>query len=124
VSVSSLEHNTPDNLEKVVDELMRILKPGGKLIATLGAGKNTDWFHEPSQGWCYTDDTLRKRFKLPADLSSNYNDYDRLFDALKNCGELRDNVAINYRFSKNNGLPGGKWNPKYQPVGVVKVKEG
>jgi SAM-dependent methyltransferase len=123
VSVSSLEHNTPDGLEKVVDELNRVLKPGGKLIATLGAGKDKDWFHEPSQGWCYTAQTLQKRFKLPAIISSNYNEYDRLLDELKNCRELRDNVAFNYRLSKNNGLPGGKWDLKYQPVGVVKTKE-
>lgn len=122
VSVSSLEHNTPDGLEKVVDELMRVLKPGGKLIATLGAGKDRDWFHEPSQGWCYTDDTLRKRFKMPAGVSSNYKEYDRLFDALENCRELRDNVALSYRMSKSNGLPGGRWDLKYQPVGIVKVK--
>ena len=37
VAVSALEHNTPEGLQQVVAELMRVLKPGGKLIATLSA---------------------------------------------------------------------------------------
>ncbi|MEK6221346.1 MAG: methyltransferase domain-containing protein, partial [Chloroflexota bacterium] len=39
VAVSALEHNSPDDLRLVVNELFRVLKPGGKLVATLGAGE-------------------------------------------------------------------------------------
>ncbi len=124
VSISSLEHNTPDGLAAVVDELMRVLKPGGKLIATLGAAREHDWFHEPSQGWCYTDETLRILFKLSAQTPSNYIDYDDLLDSLKNCKELRDGVSASYKLNWKNGLPGGKWDLSYQPVGVVKIKQG
>lgn len=122
VSVSSLEHNSPDELERIVDELMRVLKPGGKLIATLGAARDKDWFHEPSQGWCYTEVTLRKLFKMPLETISNYNNYNRLFDSLNNCQELYDNVHISYRLTRKKGLPRGKWDLKYQPVGVIKIK--
>lgn len=122
VSISALEHNPPDDLRAVVKELMRVLKLGGKLIATLAAAKDQDWFHEPSKGWCYTEATLRDIFELNSDGSSNYDQYDELFEALCNCTELRDNLAEFYFKSGNNGMPWGIWDPKYQPVGVVKVK--
>ncbi len=123
VAVSALEHNTPEGLALVVGELMRVLKPGGILLATLGASRDQDWFHEPSKGWCYSDGTLRRIFSLPAQAPSNYSRYDELFTALKNCAELRDNLAGFYSQSGDNGMPWGKWDPQYQPVGVCKIKE-
>ncbi len=122
VAVSALEHNSPAGLAKVVDELMRVLKPGGFLFATLGAARDTDWFHEPSQGWCYTEASLRRLFSLPGDVFSNYSQYDELFTSLKNCAELHHNLASFYFQSGNNGMPWGKWDPQYQTVGVVKQK--
>jgi SAM-dependent methyltransferase len=122
VAVSALEHNTPEGLKAVVQELMRVLKPGGVLLATLTAGKDQDWWHEASSGWCYTDRTLRQLFDLPKDAPSNYDRYDELFAALKDCAELRDNLASFYFQSKDKGMPGGVWDPQYQPVGVCKVK--
>jgi SAM-dependent methyltransferase len=122
VSVSALEHNTLEGLKAVVQELMRVLKPGGVLLATLTAGKDQDWWHEASSGWCYTDHTLRQLFDLSPDTPSNYERYDELFAALKNCAELRDNLASFYFRSGDKGMPGGVWDPQYQPVGVCKIK--
>ncbi len=122
VAVSSLEHNQPDKLAVVIDELMRVLKPGGVLLATLGASPDRDWFHEPSQGWCYTEASLRKFFRLPADAPSNYAHFDELFAELKSCQELRLGLADFYFHSGNNGMPWGKWDPQYQSVGVCKRK--
>jgi SAM-dependent methyltransferase len=122
VAVSALEHNTPEGLQKVVAEIMRKLKPGGKLLATLCAGKDKDWFHEASQGWCYTDNTLRRLFDLSADVPSNYARHDELLNSLRNNAELQDKLARIYFQSGNNGMPWGKWDPQYQPVGVCKVK--
>lgn len=124
VSVSALEHNTPEGLKAVVQELMRVLKPGGVLLATLTAGKDQDWWHEASSGWCYTDGTLRRLFDLPPDTPSNYERYDELLAALKDCTELRDNLASFYFRSGDKGMPGGVWDPQYQPVGVCKIKHG
>ena len=74
VAVSSLEHNTQEGLEQVVDELMRVLKPGGILLATLVSAREQDWWHEASSAWCYTDESLRRFFKLPPDTpSKNHN---------------------------------------------------
>ncbi len=122
VAVSSLEHNSPQDLEKVVLELIRVLKPGAKLLATLGAGRDKDWFHEPSRGWCYTEASLRRIFGLSPMASSNYDRYDELFQALRNCAELRDHLASFYARSGDNGMPWGVWDPQYQPVGVCKLK--
>ena len=123
VSISALEHNEPDSLHQIVGELMRVIKPGGRLVATLAAAKDGDWFHHPSKGWCYTETSLRKLFDLPDDCPSNYDRHDELFEALRNCAELRDNLAGFYYRSGDNGMPWGVWDPKYQPVGVVKVKQ-
>jgi SAM-dependent methyltransferase len=112
VAISSLEHNTPEGLERVVDELMRVLKPGGVLLATLTAGRDQDRWHTASSGWCYTDASLRRLFKLPPDTPANYAQYDELFARLKNCAELRDNLARFYYQSSEKGMPNGKWNPQ------------
>jgi SAM-dependent methyltransferase len=121
-AVSALEHNPPENLPQVVRELMRVLKPGGLLLATLGAARGQDWFHEPSRGWNYTEASLRMLFDLSPGAPSNYARYDELFDALKGCAELRQGLASFYSRSGDNGMPWGKWDPQYQPVGICKVK--
>ena len=122
VAVSALEHNEPDDLPSVVEELLRVLKPGGLLVATLCAAKEQDWYHEPSRGWCYTAYSLRKLFDLSKKTPDNYDRYDELFKALRNCTELSDNLATFYASSGDNGMPWGEWDPKYQPVGVCKIK--
>lgn len=122
VAVSSLEHNDPADLERVVAELMRVLRPGGSLLATLGASRDEDWFHEPSHGWCYSEASLRRAFRLSPDAPSNYSQYDEMFAALRSSRELSENLASFYVRSGDNGMPWGVWDPRYQPVGVVKVK--
>ena len=122
VAISSLEHNSPEGLEQVVTELMRVLKSGGMLLATLTAGRDQDWWHTASSGWCYTDTSLRRLFKLPPEAPSNYAQYDELFARLKDCAELRENLARFYYQSTDKGMPKGVWNPEYQPVGVCKIK--
>ena len=95
-AVSALEHNTPESLPLVVAELLRVLRPGGLLLATLGAAREQDWFHEPSHGWNYTEASLRQLFELSPAASSNYARFDELFNALKECAELRTGLASFY----------------------------
>jgi SAM-dependent methyltransferase len=122
VSISALEHNQRENVAYVVSELMRTLKPGGMLLATINSSKDKDWFHKPSQGWCLTEGSIREIFDLSNDITSNFNQYDKLFSDLYQCSELRDNLAKFYSRSGNNGMPWGVWNPQYLPAGVLKVK--
>jgi 2-polyprenyl-3-methyl-5-hydroxy-6-metoxy-1,4-benzoquinol methylase len=122
VSLSALEHNEPKHLEVVVRELMRVIKPGGILLATLGAARDKDWFHQPSHGWCYSESTLRWVFALPGEVPSNYHLYDTLFNSLYDSAELRENLAKFYSRSGDNGMPWGIWEPHYQSVGILKTK--
>lgn len=122
VAVSSLEHNSPQGLQVVVEELMRVLKPGGALLATLGAARDDGWFHEPSQGWCYNEATLREIFHISSEVESNYDEYDLLIQQLIDNQELKNNLASFYFKSGDNGMPWGEWKPEYMPVGVRKEK--
>lgn len=122
VSVSALEHNSREVLGQVINEIMRLLKPGRPLLATLVAARDRDWWHEPSKAWCYTEASLRELFDMSSDLSSNYSHYDQHLEALRNCTELRDGLAGFYFKSGENGMPWGEWDPQYQPVGICKVK--
>jgi SAM-dependent methyltransferase len=123
VSVSALEHNTPDGLEQVVHELQRVLKPNRLLLATLTAAKDQDLWHGPSSGWCYTAESLQRLFGLPSESANNYEKYDELFLELRNCAELRDGLASFYFHSDHTGMPGGVWDPQYMPVGIRKVNQ-
>ena len=122
VAVSALEHNSLDNLEQVFAEIMRILKPGAPLIATLVTAGHEDRWHEPSSGWCLSEASLKRIFRINGDVSSNFTRYEELFSMLVNCNELKNNLASFYFKSGNNGMPWGEWSPKYQPVGIYKVK--
>jgi 2-polyprenyl-3-methyl-5-hydroxy-6-metoxy-1,4-benzoquinol methylase len=123
VSTSALEHNTPEGLEKVVRELLRVIKPGAPMMATLTAAQYQDTWHEPSSGWLYIVRSLARHFDLPEGAIMNEQDYDPLFKELCNCVELRDHLARFYYQSGKNGMPWGKWDPQYMPVGVLKIKQ-
>ena len=122
VSISALEHNQLGELCIVVDEQLRVLKSGGVMLATLAASSDRDWFHEPSKGWCFSEESLREAFRLPECVWSNYSESDALFTRLRNCTDLRQNLAPMFYQSGDNGMPWGVWDPKYQPVGVRKFK--
>jgi SAM-dependent methyltransferase len=122
VSISSLEHNTPEGLVRVVEEMLRVLRPGGRIIATLCTAGQSDWYHEPSNGMCYSAESFRRIFRLSGDVADNFSAYDGLLEELRACAELRDHLAAFYARSGSNGMPWGKWDPQYQPVGVVKTK--
>lgn len=119
VSLSALEHNSPDSIRKALVEFQRVLKPGRKMLLTLSATDKQDWFHEESRGWCFTEETLADIFDL-CNYQSNYYLYPEIFNKLENGKGLRETLAPVYYKSGNNGMPWGKWAPKYQPVGVIK----
>ena len=123
VSVSALEHNNHEEFGQCMDELLRVTKSQGFIAATVHASLDDDWFHDPSKGWCYSETTLKKFFRLPESVKSNYADKERLFSELKKeNNELHKRLASFYFQSGDNGMPWGKWDPKYQPVGVLKIK--
>ena len=59
VSVSAIEHADPKLMEQNINEMKRVVKKGKPLLITTSAtGKNKDWFHEKTQGWCFSKETL------------------------------------------------------------------
>jgi len=124
VSISALEHNANiDDIKIIISELLRVLKPGGKMIVTLPASYEKDWFFEPAYSWCFTYSTIKDIFGITENTGSNFNQYNNIAEEIKNSAELKNNLSWRYYFQKNNGMPLGKWDPKYIPVGVIITKQ-
>jgi len=123
VSVSALEHNSPENIIVAVREMERVLKPARPMLVTVSAADQQDWYHKPSKGWCFTDTTLTRMFSLKQP-RSNFSLYNKHFEELHLCSHLQRHLNPFYFKSGNNGMPWGKWNPQYQPVGIYKLNTG
>ncbi|MBE0577388.1 MAG: methyltransferase domain-containing protein [Desulfuromonadales bacterium] len=123
VSISALEHNDHKDFEKCIDEILRVTKPSGWLLATVSAAQSEDWFHAPSKGWCYSEATLKQLFQLSESVESNFSQKKLFFEQLRSEGNnLHKRLASVYSQSGENGMPWGKWKPTYIPVGILKVK--
>lgn len=123
VSVSALEHNEHKDIKNCVAEILRITKPSGPLLLTVSASLSTDWFHQPSKGWCFCEGSLKDLFDLPENVCSNYSEKENIFNLLKQeNNELHARLAPFYFKSGDNGMPWGRWKPEYQPVGIRKIK--
>jgi len=123
VSISAIEHMEKDDISGAIDEFYRILKPRAALIVTTSASKE-DYFHEPSKGWCFSEQTLLKMFGLSKDVSlSNFHDYDEVLGEIRESEYLKQNLSSLYFASCENGMPWGIWDPKYIPVGIISHKQ-
>lgn len=123
VSVSALEHNGEAQVARILDELRRVLKPGGPMLITTSASGGEDWFHEESHGWCYSEETLRRVFLRGEPCASNYSRYEELMKEIRSSEEMRSRLHPVYYRSGRNGMPWGVWDPRYYPVGVAAWKE-
>jgi ubiquinone/menaquinone biosynthesis C-methylase UbiE len=122
VSVSAIEHMEKDDISVAIDEFYRILKPKAALLVTTSASKE-DYFHEPSKGWCFSEQTLIKIFGLTKAVSlSNYHDYDAVLGEIRESEYLKQKLSSLYFASYENGMPLGIWDPKYIPVGIITRK--
>lgn len=120
VSLSALEHNDHEAFYAAINEICRVVKTDGKIVATVSAtDKESDWFHTQSKGWCYTEKSLMKMFNLSEPLS-NFAQWNDIFGKLKHNRFLQEHLAPSYFASGNNGMPWGVWEPQYQPVGILK----
>ncbi|OGM13518.1 hypothetical protein A3A76_03670 [Candidatus Woesebacteria bacterium RIFCSPLOWO2_01_FULL_39_23] len=119
VSCSSIEHcTTYKTIQKSFAEFTRIIKPNSPIIITTSATNKKTWFHKPSQGWCFSKEDLIKLFKLKKPIS-NYKYYKLIFTRIFHSEQLKNNLPSYYFTTGNSGMPWGKWNPKYLPVGVL-----
>lgn len=122
VSLSALEHMDMDDIPDAVKELERVLKPGAPMIITTSAARDKDWFHQPSKGWCFSESTMKKIFEIFPVESYDVSGYDKLMEQFQRSQELKRRLSSLYFASGNNGMPWGKWDPKYLPVGIIKKR--
>ncbi len=118
VSLSAIEHLKKIEIEKAVKEFKRVLKPCGAIIITTNAAKDHDWYHEPSMGWCFSEQSLRQIFGVNKNCLSNWDEYDFIEAQIRSSVELQRRLSPSYALSGKNGMPWGIWDPQYIPVGL------
>ena len=120
VSLSAVEHMSPDDIPQALIEFERVVKPGGGIVVSTSASKDTDWFHTPSKGWCFSKKSLSKLFGLENDSAFVFEDYERILSGYNESKALKKRLSSVYFASSRNGMPLGNWAPQYLPVGIVK----
>ncbi len=120
VSLSAVEHLNPDQLPLVFADFSRVMKADASLILTTNAsGTKKDWFHEPSQGWCFSLSTLAGWFNEQSSSERCFTNFNSILADYQNNKFLRQRLADFHFYSEKSGMPKGVWNPAYIPVGVV-----
>lgn len=116
VSLSALEHVPREDLPSVVAETKRVLKPHARwAITTSATEQDATWFHEPSKGFAFSETDLQTLFSASPD---RQQDAAKILEMYKSCKYLKNNLAAFYKRSGDNGMPWGKWEPQYIPVGL------
>jgi ubiquinone/menaquinone biosynthesis C-methylase UbiE len=117
VSLSALEHIPLELLHSAVLEIRRVLKRDAKwAVTTSGTHVSSTWLHKPSQGYCFSVSDLESFFGA---VSAYQQKPAQVLDQYIECNYLKDNLAEFYKKSGQYGMPWGKWDPKYIPVGLA-----
>jgi 2-polyprenyl-3-methyl-5-hydroxy-6-metoxy-1,4-benzoquinol methylase len=116
VSLSAWEHIPYELLDSALTEIRRILKPNAKWAVTTSATEapSTYW-HEPSKSNCFSVSDLENKFRAKTLVNQ---DPEMILEKYRQCSYLKDNLADFYKKSGNYGMPWGRWDPKYIPVGL------
>lgn len=115
VSLSSVEHISLEDLGRALAEIRRVAQPDARWAVTTSATHATQsWFHEPAQGWCYSEDDLARLFDARTAGGSALE----ILEHYRTCRYLREHLAAFYSKSDRNGMPWGRWDPRYVPVGI------
>ncbi len=118
VSVSALEHIPDQLLDSALQEIRRVVTPDAQWALTTSATEQaTSWFHEPSQGYCFSQSDLQARFRAQP---RGFQDASKILNEYRSCKYLENNLADFYKTSGKFGMPWGIWDPKYIPVGMVR----
>ncbi|MEX0965858.1 MAG: class I SAM-dependent methyltransferase [Bacteroidia bacterium] len=116
ISTSAIEHIPQiEATAQAIKELKRVLKPGQPMFITTNAAKEL-WYHEPSKAWCFDGPALNRIFGK--NMEPDPDGYDAAFQSVKASEYLQKNLAPLYFKSGNLGMPWGKWDPVYTPVGI------
>ncbi len=125
VSCSAIEHSDEDTVKQSVSEFARVLKNNAPYFITTSASiiPGETYFHEPSQGYCYSKETIYDLFDFSVDVPNNMDRLPQILSEIQSTSNnyLCENLASFYFKSGNNGMPYGKWDIQYLPVGVSKI---
>jgi len=118
VSLSAIEHIPLENLKTAFDEIKRVVKPNAHwAVTTSGTEKSETWFHESSQGNCFSSTDIGDIFEV---IPKGEQNPIEILQKYQNNSYLKENLAKFYFKSGKYGMPWGKWAPKYIPVGIFK----
>lgn len=119
VSLSALEHIPMEVLPQAWAEIQRMCKPEAKIaVTTSGTERKKTWFHHPSKGYCFSEHDLQTVFgAIPEEGNYPANE---MIGKYRSCLYLKNNLAKFYSKSGKNGMPWGKWNPEYFPLGLAR----
>lgn len=116
VSLSAWEHIPIALLNSALKEIRRVLKPEARWAVTTSATETADTkYHEPSLSQCFSEEDLKQFFGAsPASSETSL----AILKKYQNCTYLQQHLAAFYKNSGKNGMPWGKWDPQYIPVGL------
>lgn len=123
VSVSALEHNPPEKLNVILNELSRVLKKDNYMYITVSGIKKEQQYHKSSRSWLLNEEGLKNYYQLSNNIKSNFNEYDDIYESLLNSKYLKKWLASFYYNGGENGMPWGKWDVQYMPVGIKKCND-
>lgn len=118
VSVSALEHNLPREVAGCLDEFRRVLKPGAWTHITVSATYPHSAFHEPSHSWLLNEEDAQRTYLLRPGYHTNFSEFPAILAALKKPKYLEKWLSLQYFRSGTNGMPWGRWDPQYVPMGI------
>ncbi|MDR2124518.1 MAG: class I SAM-dependent methyltransferase [Desulfovibrio sp.] len=118
VSVSALEHNSPDNIPLIMSELRRTAKDGAPMLLTISTSAEGG-IHRPSHSWLLTEKEIVAAYGIPEGYQTNFDDMPLLAAKLVASPRLRRWLPSFYYMGGANGMPWGVWAPQYLPVGLA-----
>ena len=118
VSVSAIEHSEKDIIARALLEIRRVVRPGSPILITTSAtGEHQDVFHQQTQGYCFTRESL---LSLVGEQCECAFDHDRVEQELLNCERLWSRLDP-YYYRWESSLFHGRQRVRslpYVPVGI------
>ena len=118
VSVSALEHNSPEKIPHIMSELRRTAKCGAPLLLTISTSPEGGE-HAPSHSWLLTENEIVKAYSMPDDYRTNFAQMAQISREMQAPQRLHRWLASSYYRGGDNGMPWGKWNPQYLPIALA-----
>ena len=118
ISVSALEHNSPEKIPKIMSELRRTAKCGALMLLTISTSPKGGE-HRPSHSWLLTEDEIVKAYSMPDGYITNFAHMAQINQEMQTPSRMHRWLASSYYRGGDNGMPWGKWAPQYLPMALA-----